>query len=540
MIRYFFILCLFIGLQPSFAQYYSGVSIPDTTSQVEVDSNELSYILAQTIQKEDLEKHLSILASHEFQGRETGTIGAEKAANYIASHFKNIGIPGIGLENSHFQNVAFTWSKWGSCKLRIDSTDYRHLKDYISLPHRNDGLVDFSSEEVIFLGFGIDDPNYSDYKGAKVRDKIILIYQGEPMTKDSIYWVSKSNSPSEWSTNMDLKLKAAKNHGAALVLIIEPDIQAKLLSERRRLLSPVMELGNKTTELNPLANSIYINTSMAREIIGKKLKKVSKSRDRSHKKGKACDVKLKQKLFVSQEKVVTLLQSANVLGYIEGSDKREELIILTAHYDHLGIRGEDNIYFGANDNASGTVSVMEIAEALAQAKAAGDGPRRSVLCLLVTGEEKGLLGSEYYTENPMFPLENTIANVNIDMVGRSDNYHEEDEEYIYVIGSDRISADLHRIHQEVNNKYTRILLDYTYNAKNDPNQYYSRSDHYNFAIHGIPSIFFYNGEHNDYHRTTDTIEKMNFNKLEKVCRLIFHTTWELANREETIKKNRIY
>lgn len=177
---------------------------------------------------------------------------------------------------------------------------------------------------------------------------------------------------------------------------------------------------------------------------------------------------------------------------------------------------------------------MDIAEALTIAKNEGNGPRRSVLCLLVTGEEKGLLGSKYYAENPRFPIANTVANVNIDMIGRVDKTYANTPEYVYVIGSDRLSTDLHKINESINQEFSQILMDYKYNSESDPNRYYFRSDHYSFAEKGIPAIFFFSGVHEDYHRTTDTVDKIMFDKMEKIGQHIFHLVWELANREERI------
>jgi Zn-dependent M28 family amino/carboxypeptidase len=228
------------------------------------------------------------------------------------------------------------------------------------------------------------------------------------------------------------------------------------------------------------------------------------------------------------------------MGYVEGSDPvlKHEMVIVTAHYDHLGRRG-DNIYYGADDNGSGTSTVLEVAQAFVEARRLGYGPRRSVLFLLVSGEEKGLLGSEYYVNHPVFPLENAIANVNVDMVGRIDQKHQSNPNYIYVIGSDRISSDLHAINEQANATYTQLELDYTYNAESDPNRYYYRSDHYNFAERGIPAVFFFNGTHADYHRTSDTVDKINFEKMALIGKLIFHTSWELANRDERIRRDRL-
>ena len=154
--------------------------------------------------------------------------------------------------------------------------------------------------------------------------------------------------------------------------------------------------------------------------------------------------------------------------------------------------------------------------------------------MLVTGEEKGLLGSQYYSEHPLFPLDKTVADVNIDMIGRIDDHHP-DSNYTYVIGSDRLSTELHEINETVNKKYTHLNLDYTYNRDDDPNRFYYRSDHYNFAKKGIPSIFYFSGVHDDYHRPSDTPDKIMFGKAETIARLAFHTAWELANRDERIK-----
>lgn len=242
-----------------------------------------------------------------------------------------------------------------------------------------------------------------------------------------------------------------------------------------------------------------------------------------------CDLTFFKRVFKSNQ----IIKGENVLGFIEGSDLKEELIIITAHYDHLG-KHDSLIFNGADDDASGVAGAMEIAEAFMLAKKDGKGPRRSILIMPVSGEEKGLLGSKYYTDNPVYPLNNTIANLNIDMIGRLDDWHSTGN-YVYLIGSDRLSYDLHNINEEVNNKYTKLDLDYKYNDEEDPNRYYYRSDHYNFAKNNIPVIFYFNGVHEDYHKPSDTIEKLDFSKIKTISKLVFLTAWELANREEKIK-----
>ncbi len=230
--------------------------------------------------------------------------------------------------------------------------------------------------------------------------------------------------------------------------------------------------------------------------------------------------------------------SENVVAYIKGSENPDEIVVISAHYDHLGIDVDGEIYNGADDNGSGTAAVMAIAEAFQKAVEEGNGPKRSILFLHVTGEEKGLLGSKYYANFPIFPLKNTVADLNIDMIGRTDEAHENDPNYIYLIGSDKLSTELHQLSEEVNAKFTKLNLDYKYNDDSDPNRFYYRSDHYNFAKNNIPVIFYFNGTHENYHRTSDTPDKINYELLAKRAKLVFYTAWEIANREKRIEVNK--
>jgi len=229
--------------------------------------------------------------------------------------------------------------------------------------------------------------------------------------------------------------------------------------------------------------------------------------------------------------------SQNVVAFIKGSEKPDEIIVLSAHYDHVGIENGE-VYNGADDDGSGTVALIEIAKAFQKAKKQGNGPKRSILFLHVTGEEIGLYGSRYYTENPLFPLSNTVVNLNVDMIGRIGSEKEGNDNYVYLIGSDKLSQELHDVSEEVNKRYTNLELDYTYNDDNDPNRFYYRSDHYNFAKNDIPVIFYFNGTHKDYHKHTDTPDKIEYELLAKRSRLIFLTAWELANREARIKPDK--
>lgn len=490
---------------------------------------------AETISAARLKQHLTILASDDFEGRETGTEGNDKAAEYIADQFRSFGVaPGAG--DTYYQPVAFNWSRWDRINFKLDGKDYIHGRDYVCFSTRNSdlGVVDVS--EVLFLGYGIESDNYNDYKGVDVKDKVLLVYKGEPVhRKKGTSQVTGTTAMSEWTTNWEKKAEAAYRNGAKAVLIIENEMSKFAGATRNQWFGRQVVLGEAKAPESNYANTVYISSSIAKELLGTQFAKVIKARKKMQKKGKSKAISIPVGLQLTQQKSLRSLNGNNVLGYIEGTDDqlKKELVVITAHYDHLGKRG-DAIYNGADDNGSGTSTVLGIAEAFARAKKEGTGPRRSILCMLVTGEEKGLLGSQFYTERPIYPLENTIVNINVDMVGRVDEKYEDNPNYIYVIGSNRLSTELHEINETANKKYTQLTLDYTYNAPDDPNRYYYRSDHYNFAEKGIPAIFYFNGTHDDYHRTSDTVEKINFEKMENVARLVFYTGWELANRDKRI------
>lgn len=241
--------------------------------------------------------------------------------------------------------------------------------------------------------------------------------------------------------------------------------------------------------------------------------------------------------FLNSRRNLGLSDSENIWAFIEGTDKKEEIVVITAHYDHVGVKGGE-VYNGADDDGSGTVAILEVARAFQKAKDEGNGPRRSILILHVTGEEHGLFGSRYYTENPLFPLANTVANINMDMIGRHDDAHKDNKNYIYVIGADRLSSELHATIEKVNTEFTKMTLDYKLNDRNDPQRLYFRSDHYNFAKNGIPSVFLFSGLHEDYHKPGDDVEKIEFDMLTKRTKLVFGVAWEIANRDERLKVDR--
>lgn len=485
---------------------------------------------AQTITQEELREHLQIIASDDMEGRETGTAGQKKAAAYIAGYFAGLDLPPVVGDTSYYQTYPIVQSEWREPYVEVNGKRFIFLEDFFSFFHFADP-IDTAFSQIIFAGYGISSEKYDDYEDINVAGQAIMVLSGEPQNKDGKYYVTNSTESSRFTKNLMASLGTkrvlAGIEDAELVMVV--DDQFKQHVNRYAMVARRPTLALKDNK--PSSCLIIISPKMARALSGRyDLKKLQQRID---KRGRTTRFTKDVSLEVDLKQNIEQITSENVLGYVEGSDLKNELVVVTAHYDHIGKQGEV-VNNGADDDGSGTVTVLEIAEAFTEAKKAGYGPRRSILFMTVSGEEKGLFGSKYYTEHPEFPLNNTVANLNIDMIGRIDSQHAQDSNYVYIIGSDRLSTELHQINEQVNKTYTQLDLDYRYNAENDPNRFYYRSDHYNFAKNNIPVIFYFNGTHADYHRPTDTIEKISFGLLQKRAQLVFHTTWQLANQEQRI------
>jgi Zn-dependent M28 family amino/carboxypeptidase len=317
------------------------------------------------------------------------------------------------------------------------------------------------------------------------------------------------------------------------LIYIDPKFEENIKANRREYSGYGWTAATSTQKM-PLP-VIYISAKTAEILLGGENAALITKKEMTRTGQWAKAASIGKNLILSAKKEVRSLEGSNIVGLLEGEDEvlKNEIIVLTAHYDHLG---EHNglVHNGADDNASGTAGVIEMAESFALAAKAGIRPKRSLLFMLVSGEEKGLLGSEFYTNFPLFPLKNTVCNINTDMIGRIDAAHTNKPNYIYVIGSDRLSSELHQINEEMNETYTKIQLDYTYNAVDEPNRYYERSDHYNFAKNGIPCIFYFNGTHADYHKPTDTADKIDEAAAAIRTQLAFYTAWEIAHRPDRI------
>jgi hypothetical protein len=475
---------------------------------------------AATISEADLKNHLYIVAGAEMEGRETATEGQRKAAAYIEQHFRNLGLkPGMG-EGYQMSFPVYRDSMIGS-RMVVNGRKLEMNADFQPIVMFNHNQTQYFSE-IVFVGHGIVDADYDDYANENVHGKAVLILEGAP----SGYKPKTAGFMSP--ANTFAKVRNAQQKGAAAVLVVAGGFP-------RRAMAPS---GNMYTELfkaSQAPNSYLISEQTATLLAGADFKGWKE-------KGKAEALKpavIPAETELEFSKATIFMKSTNVLGVLEGSDKKDEYLVLTAHYDHLGKRG-DVIYYGADDDGSGTVGVLEIAEAFVKAKQAGKGPRRSILFMTVSGEEKGLWGSEYYSEHPTIPIEKITANLNIDMIGRVDTERSKPDtlNYIYVVGDDKLSTELKPLSESVNGKYLKMSLDYKFNDPNDRERIYFRSDHYNFARKGVPIIFYYDGMLKaDYHRPTDTPDKINYPLLTKRARLVFHTAWEMANREAMMKRD---
>ena len=465
---------------------------------------------AAEIDQEEMKEILTILASDALEGRETGKRGQKMAAAFIADYFQQIGLePVVPTENgmSYYQKFELESSKPGKTYLSVNNITYSNGEELLYYGSAN--MSSPTKLQSVFVGTGTDE----EFTSVKVTGKAAVIY-------------SPDASFQKWR---ELNDKGYKN-GAALVVIIPRSDDEGFNTMNKQYGHYLMNsrLGLKKEKSSTSNGSFLVSPSIAAAILNSTNEKMTKAiEDNSLAKIKGGSIE-----YVTSREIKAV-ETENVLGFMEGTDKKDEIVIITAHYDHIGKRGE-KINNGADDDGSGTTSVLKIAKAYVSAKNAGYGPRRSILFMTVTGEEKGLLGSEYYTSNPIFPLEQTVVDLNIDMVGRTDKAHENDREFVYLVGSDRLSTELHELSEKANDTFTQLSIDYTYNDQDHPDRIYYRSDHWNFAKHNVPIIFYFNGVHEDYHRPTDTVDKIEFDLLQKRAQLVFYTSWVVANRDQRL------
>ncbi len=469
----------------------------------------------QIITPSSMKEKLTAIASAEMQGRETASPGQRKAAAFLESQFLRYGLVpgttgGYQMQFPIFQDTIIeAVMKVNGYEQNLD-TAYSY-----NISTAANGTLDI--KQVVFASYGMVTDTRNDYAEIDVKGKWVMLLEGT------------ASEPEEPADNkspfaMKAKIEKAKSLGAKGVIVVSADFPKKssdIKKSRMSLKKPVTAAVSLITVSSALGHVIL---NMDPNNLLQNLSIIPTG-----------DYNTNLQLTVNKRTL--MLQSSNVLGILPGTDKKDEYVVITAHYDHLGVRGKD-IYYGADDDGSGTTAVIQLAEAFSKAKAEGFGPRRSIVFLLFSGEEKGLIGSDFFTTFPSFPLAKTSANLNIDMVGRVDPKYKGDSlNYLFIIGDDKLSSDLKPLTDSINKKYINLQLDRRYNDPTDPNRFYYRSDHYNFAKNGVPCIFYFNGTHFDYHKPTDTVDKINFDLMSKRVKLVYYTTWNLANRDNMMRRD---
>ena len=485
----------------------------------------------------ELRMHLEFLASDELGGRYTLSPNFAIAARYLAAHLKAYGFRGAGDHGSFLQTFEVVSAKTDRTNSGFTLTIGDKSSSYTFGDFFAPGAVTTGNAagQIVFVGAGISSPSekHDDYAGLDVTGNLVLIAPGTPVGID----------PSRLAPNEQGE-GAARAHGAAGILQLPSERMGELMKGKS---FAERAAGRESVRLARASEgklpSITLGPELADKILrlaGLDLKAVQEAASKKQALApKALNASGRIDLVVQQTRATT----QNVAGILEGSDPqlKKEYVVFSAHYDHLKTGADGKIYPGADDDGSGTTSVLAIAHAMSL-----NHPRRSVLVIFHAGEELGLLGSEYNTDYaPAVPLDKMVVDLNIDMIGRSrpagdDDRRDEhltDANTVYLVGSDRISKELHAISEETNAQFQRMKLDYYYNDPNEPEHIYFRSDHWNYAKHGVPIIFYFDGTHVDYHQPTDTVDKIDFTKMTQIARLVFETGWRIANLDHRLSKS---
>ncbi|MDZ7330783.1 MAG: M20/M25/M40 family metallo-hydrolase [candidate division KSB1 bacterium] len=480
-----------------------------------------------SITPEEMKAHVYYLASDAMKGRNTPSPELDSCAAYIAREFASYGLKSVGSEKSFFQrfNVLKTrLSSPNTLTLIIagKDTSYQIKNDFVPLHLTANKKV---TGPLVFAGYGITAPeyNYDDYRNIDATGKIVLAFVNEPQEKDS---TSRFDGVKETDhSKLFIKVQNAKDHGAVGLLLVSTPTH-----RFRRPPNPWPNLMRNAPEdaipltLEEASENQLVAMRIGKDLADDLLKGTGYSYEQIH---RSIDETLEPFSFDIPDKLISMetaleaekFPTQNVVGFLEGTDPllKNEIVIIGAHYDHVGV-SNDNIYNGADDNASGTAGVLEVAEAFAHSKAK---PRRSILFITFAGEEKGLFGSRYFTIDPIFPIENIVAMLNLDMISRNDSNE------VAIVGS-KSSDELRAINEQCNQSIG-LKLDY------DQDRYFMQSDHYSFYRKDIPVLFYFTKETPDLHKPSDDPEKIIPEKMARIGQLVFSTAWTVANRDERPK-----
>jgi hypothetical protein len=479
-----------------------------------------------SINAANLKVNLTVLSSDSLEGRETSYPGQKKAAHYIAGIFRKLNLKPLGDDGTYFQHFDVEISRvHPETKIVIEiggtKKSYVWETDFISEGTRDTTVTGPAA----FVGF--TDTELDSAAQAKLAGRVVFALIGKK---------GYANDTTKAATLR--RLYSNRRDAGAIAALMIPDEegpatfqQAQQIRRDYSIDKGIMRMKSNMPQVQPSNIHFLVSRVLAEEVLRSSGKSLKQLRDEALQNQKFTPIFIDDAAVTIDAKVIhETKQTENVLALLPGSDPvlKAQVVAFTAHYDHLGKTQDGVIYHGADDDGSGTTAVLELAEAFAKNPIK---PKRSLLFLTVTGEEKGLFGSQYYVTNPAIPLHQTIADLNMDMIGRIDTLHEahKDTNYIYVIGSDKISLELDSLLQAANAESEQLTLDYKYNDEQDPERFYYRSDHYNFAKNGVPIVFFFDGIHADYHKPTDTVDKILFERMGKMCRMIYDLGWKLGN-----------
>ncbi len=477
-----------------------------------------------------LKSNLYFLASDELEGRESTTRGEILSSMFIASELEKYGVLPFGDNGTYYQEFPVMETKFaGTSSITLYSENKEEVveagDDFLFIKFiLPDNKYAKNKYDLVFAGFGLtaEETSYDDYKNIDAKNKVVIVKSGEPVlygespfTEDDLARFQKDN----------YKLKNAIKHGAVGLIVLPDDMMMRYWKFiKRDFNSSSMKLESDKEKQEPSIPVTLITNNFAEKLFSNELLTLSDINEKIKSEEPIESFQLNKRILMTYNLSTERKFARNVIGILPGKDKalNNEIVSLGAHYDHDGV-SDGVIYNGADDNGSGTVGILETARKLSIM----NDNDRPILFVFHAGEEKGLLGSSYLTENSPF-VKDIIANINIDMVGR------ESEDSIYCIGSRMLSSELGILVEEANEETANLFLDYKFDDPNDPNKYYFRSDHYNYAKRGIPVVFFYDHMTVDYHKPTDTVEKINFKKINKISNLITNLALKISNLDHRL------
>ena len=459
---------------------------------------------------------LSKLASDEFMGRDAQDGGLKLSSEYLSKYLHTYKLKSPNKNSSYQQDIcAFNQTK-ASKFFKLSSFNYAKLYSYKNETYQ-DSIIE--GNQIVFAGYGVYHPTFNDFKNVNVKDKIVILLKGEgPINCFGV----KKHSASDYTSQEYFKKQQPK-----AVLSIQNGFRDYYSYSSSQIKY------TRNSDKKQYAE-VEINELLANKLLEPTGKTVKQLLYESEKSDSSLSFEFSNSVSFKGDYSYKNANLHNLIAMVEGSDLKNEYIIVSAHYDHIGLNYRGEVYNGADDNASGVSALLEIARVLNQMKKKGKGPRRTVVFILFTSEEQGLKGSEYYTENPIFPLEKTKACLNMDMLGRvssSISENDQKQEYVHAITGYYSANALSPLIDSINKVNTKLAIPKTHGS------FFSRSDHYVFHKKGIPSVMFTNDEHEDLHEITDDFEKINFKVLLKRTKLVFLTLWELANTPESFQKD---